>query len=205
MLHSNRQALCTLRNPETPILIPAAIRRASLFPSGARRNIASSGVVANFSKEIMKLIATESGRYAKTTSGLRYSLSPNPRELRRGTAPINMQSLKYNSKSRARANHLVDLCLQGVASLIRMFYCVYTLSQGSIALAARFPALQALLLVPQEVLLSRARCSPFTLVLVPASPCWPLCSPAVLSLCFEACTVSLEIPSPCAHFLLMLR
>jgi hypothetical protein len=50
------QHLTKIRNK---ILIPAAVRRASLYLIAARRNIAEAGILAIFPKEIVRMIAME--------------------------------------------------------------------------------------------------------------------------------------------------
>jgi hypothetical protein len=48
-----------LAGTRNAILIPAAVRRASLSLIAARRNIAGAGILAIFPKEIVKMIAME--------------------------------------------------------------------------------------------------------------------------------------------------
>jgi hypothetical protein len=48
-----------LTETRNTILIPAAVRRATLFLIAARRNIADAGILAIFPKEIVRMIATE--------------------------------------------------------------------------------------------------------------------------------------------------
>jgi hypothetical protein len=55
-LEASIEFLAETRNK---IIIPAAVRRASLYLIGARRNIAGAGILAIFPKEIVKMIAME--------------------------------------------------------------------------------------------------------------------------------------------------
>ena len=57
--HNLRAAIEYLTETRNKILIPAAVRRASLYLIAARRNIADAGILAIFPKEIVKMIAME--------------------------------------------------------------------------------------------------------------------------------------------------
>jgi hypothetical protein len=54
-----RKTFTYLTETRNGLLIPAAVRRASLFLIAARRNIADAGILAIFPKEIVKMIAME--------------------------------------------------------------------------------------------------------------------------------------------------
>ena len=58
-LHGSIESIEYLTRTRNTILIPAAVRRASLCLLAARRNITNAGTLAIFPKEIVKIIAME--------------------------------------------------------------------------------------------------------------------------------------------------